>query len=528
VVERPAGGEITPDQVTRRRELFVQGWAVSTRREELRIRARLGEGAWAECRPRHFRDDVASAHPDLIHAGQSGFGLLVPMPGDAKEAKLVVEARSPSTSSLLEDRLLRLPGGHEFGFGEAPVSDERPAARKRARAQNRPARLLFVSHNFNLEGAPRSLLELATNLDPRRFSARVVSPASGPLEGAWSGSGIPAESACIAYRADTVDDHEASVRRIAALQSRHRPELLVANTLDGFWCVDLARELGIPSIWIIRESVDPAAQLHERWPVAVAERALDALARASRVVFVSRATEELYRGYLPAGKSCVIHNGLDLPEFDRAIARRSIERTRRKLDLPGQRPVLLCVGTTCQRKGQLVLLEALAQLRRRRPASPRPCAVFLGVQPGPYLDAMRAAMERLELAEQVRLVDPTPDPLPYYRSADLALCPSFQESLPRVVLEAMAAELPVVASRIHGIPELVRDGREGLLCAPGDVQALAEAIGVLLDRPDRAAHLGAAGRRRAEEHFTLDRMVEGYQACFAELLSPGASDRVRG
>jgi glycosyltransferase involved in cell wall biosynthesis len=132
---------------------------------------------------------------------------------------------------------------------------------------------------------------------------------------------------------------------------------------------------------------------------------------------------------------------------------------------------------------------------------------------------MRETISILGLDGSVGLIDETPEPLPYYHAADMLVCPSFQESLPRVILEAMAFGLPVVASSVHGVPELAREGLESYLFPAGDEDALAAAIARVLDDSDGAASLGVSGRRRVEANFGLDGVVSRYQDLFEEVLA---------
>jgi len=121
---------------------------------------------------------------------------------------------------------------------------------------------------------------------------------------------------------------------------------------------------------------------------------------------------------------------------------------------------------------------------------------------------------------RIDLDPPTPRPLDYFAAADLVVCPSFQESLPRAVLEAMAFARPIVAHRVFGVPEMIRDGREGRLVEPGDILALANAIEELVRDAGLAASMGEGARARVEERFTLAGCVEGYASVFRALLAP--------
>jgi glycosyltransferase involved in cell wall biosynthesis len=102
---------------------------------------------------------------------------------------------------------------------------------------------------------------------------------------------------------------------------------------------------------------------------------------------------------------------------------------------------------------------------------------------------------------------------------DLFVLPSLWEGFGLVLLEAMAAGRPVVASRVGPIPEIVQHGETGLLVEPGQPGPLADALLKVLENPDLAARFGAAGRRRVAERFTLDRMVAEIEALYADLLA---------
>ena len=108
----------------------------------------------------------------------------------------------------------------------------------------------------------------------------------------------------------------------------------------------------------------------------------------------------------------------------------------------------------------------------------------------------------------------------YYHAMlfDFFVLPSLDEGLGRSMVEAMAAGKPVVASRVGGIPEAVEDGKTGILVPPGDARALASALTVMMDNPEKALEMGRRGRERAEKLFDEERMVDSICALYRELF----------
>jgi glycosyltransferase involved in cell wall biosynthesis len=162
-----------------------------------------------------------------------------------------------------------------------------------------------------------------------------------------------------------------------------------------------------------------------------------------------------------------------------------------------ERLAVYCVGRLVQRKGQAILLEALASLRSRVDAT-----VTLAGS-GPAEDSLRQLAERLGVADSVTFAGPVgQDELPLLLARHDVFClPSFAEGVPVVLMEAMAVGLPVVSTQIAGVPELVTDGSTGLLVPPGRADALACALLALATDEELVQKLAAAGRLVVEQRF---------------------------
>jgi colanic acid/amylovoran biosynthesis glycosyltransferase len=169
---------------------------------------------------------------------------------------------------------------------------------------------------------------------------------------------------------------------------------------------------------------------------------------------------------------------------------------------------ILDVGRLVPEKGAPVLLDAVAQLAGRG------VEVELRLVGGGELEAqLGAEIERRGLKDRVVLVGPVgqDEILAQYHWADVFCLPSFQEGLPVVLMEAMATELPVVTTPINGIPELVKDGCNGPLVAPGRADLLADALAELAMDPERRRHLGEQARRDVVAGFALDACAAAQQ-----------------
>lgn len=181
---------------------------------------------------------------------------------------------------------------------------------------------------------------------------------------------------------------------------------------------------------------------------------------------------------------------------------------RREFALTPETLLILAVGGLHPRKGHDILLRALSGVDPTRPWK----LVIAGQ--GPEMGRLQALAESEGIADRVFLVGQREDIPDLQASADLFVMPSLWEGLPLAVLEAMLAATPVVASRISGIPEAIRDGEEGVLVPPGDVIALRQALGRVMADADLRCRLGKAGEARGFRDFTIHRMAEDYERLY--------------
>ncbi|GAA3756896.1 glycosyltransferase family 4 protein [Terriglobus aquaticus] len=222
--------------------------------------------------------------------------------------------------------------------------------------------------------------------------------------------------------------------------------------------------------------------------------------------FVIAVSEEVRRhavevDRVPPERVGVVYNGVALPAAEEP-------RTW------PERPVVVTVGNLRAVKGQDTLLEAAALVLRSRPE----VEFWLAGQPleAEYVAGLERRVAELGIADRVRFLGGVARPMDVLRQATVFVLPSRSEGFSNAIVEAMAAELPVVATTVGGNAEAVQEGVTGLLVPPEQPEALAEALLEVLQNPERGRAMGEAGRLRAAEKFSEAAMLRELQAAFAK------------
>ncbi len=239
------------------------------------------------------------------------------------------------------------------------------------------------------------------------------------------------------------------------------------------------------------------------------------LPRYEQVICVSQdLLEQCVAAKVQRSRCILIENGIDLEEFRR---RQPVERAKKQLLLPHNRPMIGAAGRLSPEKGYDVLLRAV-QMLLQKGVDAELAIVGEGDQ-RPELERLAA---ELGIKERVSFLGYQADPRDWYEAMDLFVLSSLREGLPNVVLEAMALEVPVVATRIAGVPNVISDGENGLLVEAGSAQRLADAVGRLLLSPELRARLGSAGRSTIESRYGFAARMQKIRALYDRMLQ-GAS-----
>lgn len=371
-------------------------------------------------------------------------------------------------------------------------------------------RVLYGITKSNWGGAQAYVMMLAK---AAKSAGATVSVMAGGAEGAGSDSGKLFETLAaegirtISLSSIGRDLHPASdrmaLKELVAVMREEKPDILHLNSskmgalgsLAGRWC-GVKRILFTAHGWPHKEVRSPLWKLMAWWGswtailfshavIAVCEQDL----RDSPTI--------LFRDQLH-----LVHNGIgDFPRLSREDARKALEK--RAHDLAAFPQWLLMNAELHRNKGIGTAIRALAELSHKHPGL---ALVVCGA--GQARDYLSELARNLHISSRVFLLGFVPDAREHLAAGDIFLMPSAKEGLPLALLEAGLASLPVVASKVGGIPDVIIDHENGLFMPRGNTHILAKAIGYYLRNPDVAATFGAALRQKILGDFSEERMVE--------------------
>lgn len=244
------------------------------------------------------------------------------------------------------------------------------------------------------------------------------------------------------------------------------------------------------------------------------------LNRFDRVIAVSDPVkQEIINHNISAAKVLTIYNGIDTDRFN---GQGKADSVRKEFSIEKDCKVIGTVGRLSEEKGHVLLMQAAEKILQEYPK-----VVFLIVGDGPlkrHLEAKADQLAKIEFTKtgcsKAHFVFPgvRNDMPTIYSLVDIFVLPSLTEGLPMVLLEAMAAQKPVVATKVGAVPRVIEDGHSGLLIQPGDVNALFKAIVELLKNPQKAYHLAQHAHQKVKSHFSSKRMAERYMEVYKDVL----------
>lgn len=368
-----------------------------------------------------------------------------------------------------------------------------------------PAKVMLFTDTFNLGGTERQMVQSLRLLDRSKYQLLAgCMRRTGPFLSEVEAMGIPV----VEWRIPSLGSVRCLIQMVKLARFLRRERVDLVHAFDYYtdlFAVPAARLAGVPVVLASRRSLADDRNTAERMALGLACR------MAHATVANSRLAGRIAAG--PPEKVHIIPNSIDLDGF--RIEPLGPHR-RKLLGLPDDAKQELWVGVLARlspEKGHRTFLRAAARV-----AASCPQARFVLIGDGPDQLALETLGRQLGLGDHVRFAGNQRDVAQWLGALDVAVLPSDFESLPNALLEAMAAGLPVVATHVGGVPEVVEENVTAFTVAPGDHEAMAQRILTLLSDEGLRRKMGAAGRARIERDFTPARMKASLEALYDKML----------
>ena len=382
-------------------------------------------------------------------------------------------------------------------------------------------RILAFSHSADMGGAEIVLWDIIRSLDPRRFEIHLAVPHPGPLEDKARLAGFPVHRGFfrpwLAKRRFAWRHIYHALLNVAGLPGLVllikgiKPDVVLSNS-----CTILSAALAsclcrVPHIWYVHETVSDEPEAFRFW--AGNGRAFRIIDRTgARIVTDSDYVRSTFPGRIRK-RITTVYYGFEIPPERTPRIRKSAPASA-AWNAPGE-TIIAVMGVICERKGQLEAAQAMPLLLRDIPSAR---LVFAGSTYPPDAGYRRRIEEFVSshgLADKVRFLGFMDAPGQVYETCDCVLVPSKVEPFGRIVVEAMLHRVPVVAAKIGGIPEIIRDGETGTLFTSWSGEAIAHAVKTALGRPD-LVEMTERAYQDAKRRFSMASMTKKIEAILLE------------
>ena len=379
-------------------------------------------------------------------------------------------------------------------------------------------RILYLHAGAEMYGADKVLLELIKGLDKQEFEAHVILPNKGVLVEALRQVG--AQVSVLDYPilrrkyfnpkgiVDYIRSYNFYAKQIALYAQEHSIDMVHNNTAAVLEGIYLKRKLKLPLIWHVHEIIVK--------PKAISDFINMLMGRyADKIVTVSQAVANHIKQspFIKDSQVKVIYNGVDNTVYYPMDA----SSIREKFDIAQDALVIGMIGRVNAIKGQNDFIEAVEPLLEKNEQA----VAFLagGVFPGEEwrLEELDKRIASSSVVSQIHRIDYYDKTSELYNMFDIFVLPSIKpDSLPTVVLEAMACGKPVVGYRHGGVCEMVKEGENGLLATPNKPAELSKAIQELADNTEKREQFGSASVQRQKEFFSLESYIRNFSELYKE------------
>lgn len=354
-------------------------------------------------------------------------------------------------------------------------------------------KILIAESSTTVGGQELAVLLHAERLVRRGHRVLLVLEPNSPIMGMAKEKGLAVEPMVMQQWRMPV-----AILDFRGLIARERPDIVHVNSSRDSWIATLAARLVSPRPKVIRTRHISAPLTNNAATYLLYRRLFDMVI----VTGGERTRQDLIRrdGLAP-DRVAAFPIGLDVEQFSPAPPMRDI---RHELGLSADQRLVGLISYLRDYKGHTYFVEAAARVLKQHQR-----VSFLIVGEGPEERNIRAQIERLGVGQHVRMLGFRDDLLDIFRSLTVFVIPTIEgDTIPQVLMQALAIGLPVVSTTTGSIPDVVKDGVSGLIVPPRDAEALADGIGRLLGDSALCAKLGREGRLTVERHYSLDRMVD--------------------
>jgi len=345
----------------------------------------------------------------------------------------------------------------------------------------RPFRAVVLTHNLKFEGAPIFIFELTRYLaEQPGVAITVASPEDGPLRARFESAGLKVEiwNAAAMLGAKTPADFSTALKKFAGSRKWDDTDLFICNTMLAYWSVHLAAHLGKTSALYIHESNVVKRFFATLLPPAMHGTVEEAFRLATRVVYTAKATRDLHEELNVNDNFRTLASWVDFTRIEQFVATHDKAALRRKHGLDPDAVLVVNIGSVCERKGQHIYIRGIDLLGKELPTlfpGEKIQWVMVGAREGLYMESLTEDIQLMGLHD-VKIFPETPDIYDFYRLADILVCTSFEESFPRVLLEAMVFGTRIVSTDVNGITEMLTNTDEAHLVPAGDPFKLAAGL----------------------------------------------------
>ena len=367
-------------------------------------------------------------------------------------------------------------------------------------------KVLYVFYEPSHSGQATHVLSLVKHLDRERYNITVICPHGDEITQAELRTlGVRV----LPWQMNKLKNLRPALSLIRLCEAERFTVVHVHSMEAGLWARMAAKAAGVPVVIYTPQNIDVRSKWLQRLYPFV-EKALSSCTDMTISVNEADRTRLIQRRMAHPDKVVTIYNGIDPARFE---LKGSQDEYKQRLGVNRHKPLVLQMGRLKEQKAPHDFLLAAARILPETPD-----AQFALLGEGPLETDLRRLALELGIAPNVHFLGWREDVPETLAAADVSVLTSLWEGLPYSVLESMAAGKPVVATSVHGSRELVVDSETGFLVPPRDPQAVAEKVITLLRDPGLAAKMGKSGRRRVEERFSVQAMVQKTEALYQSLL----------